>query len=211
MEQTDFWTQLTNRAYWQVILALIVAFATSYANNVFLSRRNKRHLLIEAISDFHRYGYELQQIVSNRLQSEALVEFYSELSRITKDPMYVEQQKIEVNNMPVLSLEVSKAYGNLYKTIAILEQQLPSQDTKKLEQYFNNLRDYNLFLIPKLVANSEDDARKYWEETARGISLWIHKNIKSNTSSAYKVLAKKDSGQWLKKVKDFRLKIKHGT
>lgn len=214
MNHQDFWAQLVNKAYWQVVFALIVAFATSYANNLFVRRRDEQTRLREAISNFHSYGYQLQQVVSNRLQCETYVNFYAELNRLTEDPIYVEQQKIEVNNMPNLSLSVSRAYGDLYKTISILEQHLPSTEVKKLETYFDALRNYKFFIVPELSASSMDDVIKYRDKTTKAISVWISDNIKSNTNTAYKIMLRgvpRSRLNGLKGItKAFRTKTRYG-
>lgn len=187
----DIWEAIATHPIWQVVIILLTSFATAYFTNHFLTRRNNNTKRLEAISDFKRYGYELQQALSERMQSEIFCDFYSSMHTLTKDDDYLEQHKIQVANMPKLSLGVSAAYGQVYKSASLIQQlTTKSQKTHMLDEVL----EYRTPVIHRVKNDATvDDVLKHKDACTRELTIWIHKNIKKKVDAAYAQLISKPS------------------
>lgn len=190
----DFWEQLVSKAYWQVFLSVITAFTVAYVTHLFIERRNRNKKLLEAISDFRRYGYELQQAISNRYQCEIFTNVYAALYRITGDKDYHEQHKYEVNKMPDLSFGLSAAYGKVYKTISLIEQLLPEKYIKNARPYLIKVINYRAYNIPDTDKLTKvEEVLAYRDEWTHTLAAMITSHTKENVNKAYEALTTRTS------------------
>jgi hypothetical protein len=186
----DFWKDITEKGYWQVAVALITAFAVAYFTNLYAESRANKVNIREAISDFKRYNYELQQTISNRHQSEIFSNYYSVYQNLhpSDDSIKVQHQK-HINEMPELSMKVSEKYGQVVKSISLLEQLLPNKKLKKLEKKFEKILYHPTLPVaePSLGLNDQQ-LNAYRDESIQLSKEWVNKNIKLVAHDVYKIL-----------------------
>lgn len=186
VDNKGFWETFSSTPFWQIILILLTALLTNYFAHLFMRKRNDRRKRLEALSDFKRFGYELQQIVSNRLQCEIFHNFYEAAYRLSKDGDFLDHQKIEVARMPELSLECSKAYGRLHKTVSLLEHLTGKRKWNSVEMELDDLMEYQLPTIaPVSDATIYEELPKYRDHSTKQLALWIDENIKQNVKKVY--------------------------
>jgi hypothetical protein len=186
VDSKGFWENLASTAFWQVVLVLLTAFLTAYFTHFFIRRRVIEKKRTEALSDFRRYGYELQQVYSNRLQSDIFYYFYSAMFELTKNDEYHQHLKIQIDRMPELSIEFSKAYGRLYKSISLLEQLIKKDKMQKVSELVDTLINYKVFIVPKPPANADVDAlREYRDHNTLVVARHIDKHIRNTVDDIY--------------------------
>lgn len=155
-----YWERLTNTAYWQVILALIVAYTTYFLTDYSKRKRQLRVAKSQAI----RYGYELQQLYSNRLQSELNFECYQRISQIrtsAEDKKYfLDLAKHESWAQPEQAIAISQTRGRLieqYGDIELLSRRL---DFESIRNYVDDFVYQFGSLYVKNVGSEVDTAEK---------------------------------------------------
>lgn len=179
-EPKSFWEQLTSTAYWQVLLALFVAYSTYY----FMDRSKRKAQLARAKSSARQYGYLLQQAYSNRLQSELSSNYYERMIRLTpakEDKIfYREIAKLEAFNGPPQSIEISKIYGYLIEEYGVIEQLSVASDFEKIRSLVNEfVYDHKTIVITPMEPNIEspDEAEKYLNDGKKDIEKQINSDI----------------------------------
>lgn len=177
----SFWQALTDTAYWQVFLALLVAYTTYY----FTDRSRRKSKLAQAKSQAIRFGYELQQAYSNRLQSELKSNYYELASKFQKKEtdrsFFLDIAKQEALSNPNQSLLISQIYGRLIENYGVIEQLGNSQD-------YNSIKDdidrfvYNHGSItvkaPDENCDSIEKANKYNTDGHKDIEKAIDEKVK---------------------------------
>ncbi len=155
-ETKSFWEQLTSTAYWQVVLAIIVAYTTYY----FADRSRRKAQLARAKSGARQYGYVLQQAYSNRLQSELSSNYYELMIRFTPNQedkiFFREMAKLEALNNPSQSSEISVLYGHLIEQYGLIEQLARSVDFNKVRTLVNAF----VYEHGSIIIKSAEDLRE---------------------------------------------------
>lgn len=109
-----------------MIVGLFVVVLTSILTYYFADRSRRKAQLTRAKSQAIRYGYELQQVWSNRLQSELKSNYYELIARLkteVDDKTYFRDLSMrEALSGPAQSIEVSRIYGRLIEQYGIIEQ-----------------------------------------------------------------------------------------
>lgn len=176
-----FWQQLTDTAYWQVLLALLVAYSTYY----FTDRSRRKAQLARAKSQATRFGYELQQAYSNRLQSELKSNYYELLAKFqtneTDRSFFLDVAKQEAFKNPEQSIQVSQIYGRLIENYGIIEQLSKRADYNSIKNDIDEFV-YNhgslVIKAPKSDCDSLDKANKYSNDGHKIIERIIDERIK---------------------------------
>jgi hypothetical protein len=180
----SFGEGITNTAYWQVVLALTVAFTTYY----FADRSRRKAELARAKSDASRYGYLLQQAWSNRLQGELEANYYERMIAIApgkEDKIFFrDMARKKAHGTSSLSSEVGNIYGELIAQYGLIEQLSKKKDFESIrsdiDKFVNEHR--TMFIKPMdEEINKENKAKLYLENGKVSISTLIESESEQKT------------------------------
>ena len=115
---------ITSQPWSQIFIILLTAIVTSSLGYYFADRSKRKAHFYSVRSTINSYGYLLQQVWSNRLQSELKAYYYQarkELAtRADNRALYHDLEKHEALQQPELSIEISRIYGKLIEHAELL-------------------------------------------------------------------------------------------
>lgn len=175
-----------------IIIALLTATFTYYATD----RSKRKAQLIIAKSTLIKNIYLLQQVWSNRLQSELKAYYYEARKNLSNDTaeksLFAEMEKNEALQQPSLAIAVSKAYGDIIHTGSIVQLLATSESYSLVSKTLNELGlSHKSLFINDIDKNDKTNITKVEEYNQQGyktIEAVIDKEMKGRLTILQKNL-----------------------
>ena len=187
---------ITSQPWWQIFIILLTAIITSLLGYYFADRSKRKAHFYSVHSTINSYGYLLQQVWSNRLQSELKAYYYQARKELTTSPeeniLYRDLEKHEAFQQPELSIEISRIYGKLIEHAELLKALSNKKSYQKVATSMNELtvNHKNLFVkdIPTELRGSMEEVYAYNQKGHKYIDQIIDSEIRKKFSTLNKEL-----------------------
>lgn len=177
---------ITNHAWWQIAMILLTALISTMLAYYFSDRSKRKARMVTSKGVIRRFGYELQQAYSNRLQSELNSNYYELLYGILKSKedkkFFREMAKEETLNIPKQSIEISWVYGRLMEQLSILEQLASSKSFEQIGEDADKLifNHKSIIVRPATNISNKELADKYLSDGKESIEYIIDDEIRKS-------------------------------
>lgn len=187
---------IVSQPWWQIFIILLTAIITSLLGYYFADRSRRKAHFYSVRSAINSYGYLLQQVWSNRLQSELKAYYYQarkELATRADDrTLYHDLEKHEALQQPELSIEISRVYAKLIKHAELLMALSSRKSYQKVATSIDSLivSHKSLFIkdIPTEQKKSMEKVDSYNQQGHAYINTIIDSEIREKFSILIKEL-----------------------
>lgn len=164
---------ITSQPWWQIFIILLTAIVTSSLGYYFADKSKRKAHFYSVRSTINSYGYLLQQVWSNRLQSELKAYYYQarkELAtRVDDKALYHDLEKHEAFQQPELSIEINRIYGKLIEHAKLLKTLSNKKSYQKIATSMNELIvNHKSFFVKDIPAKIRSSMEEVYASNQKG-------------------------------------------